>query len=124
MYATRRNRPARRYGGRKSMNRMGLPIARRDFLPVLSAGGAGALTAVGGARRGLLDASALLEGSRDRLVGMNPLRLAPESVPDGLTLTAAQGLADFGGGEATAAWMLNDSLPSPLLRVRRGNPFR
>jgi FtsP/CotA-like multicopper oxidase with cupredoxin domain len=106
------------------MNRMGVPIARRDFLRVLSAVGAGAFTAVGGAQPGLLQASALLEGSRTRLDGMNPLRLAPERVPDGLTLTAAEGLADFGGGGGTAAWMLNDSMPSPLLRVRRGNPFR
>lgn len=54
----------------------------------------------------------------------NALRRAPEVHPDGLTLRGAEGIADIGGGRTSPAWMLNDSLPSPLIRVRRGDPFR
>ncbi len=54
----------------------------------------------------------------------NPLRLAPEAIPRDLVLLASPGTADIGGGVQAPAWMLNGSLPAPLLRVRRGDQFR
>ncbi len=51
------------------------------------------------------------------------LRLATEVSPTALTLTAAAGTANLGSTNAPA-WMLNGSLPSPLLRARRGDRFR
>lgn len=53
-----------------------------------------------------------------------PLRLPPAVTPYGLTLTAAPGTADFGGGLVGPGWLLNGSLPSPLLRLRRGDTFQ
>jgi FtsP/CotA-like multicopper oxidase with cupredoxin domain len=52
-----------------------------------------------------------------------PLRFPDEVAPTGLTLTAAPGTADFGGGAAGPSWLLNGSLPAPLLRARRGAAF-
>ncbi len=54
----------------------------------------------------------------------NPLRFAPEVAPHSLTLVASAGIAGFGNGVEGPAWLLNESLPSPLLRVRRGDPFQ
>lgn len=56
-------------------------------------------------------------GSRNRL------RLAPEVAPSALSLTAAAGTANFGSVSASAL-MINGSLPSPLIRTRRGDRFR
>lgn len=53
-----------------------------------------------------------------------PLRLPPAVTPDGLTLTAAPGTAEFGGGLDGPGWLLNGALPSPTLRLRRGDTFR
>jgi len=55
--------------------------------------------------------------------GRNRLRLAPEVAPTALSLTAAAGMANIGSTSA-AAWMINGSLPSPLIRTRRGDRFR
>lgn len=56
--------------------------------------------------------------------GRNLLRLAPAVAPTGLTLNAALGTTDLGNGVHAPAFMLNGSVPSPLLRVRRGERFR
>src|SRR5687768_1342846 len=85
---------------------------RRDFLRT-SAGASVALGIGKGSGWRALDAGG----------GWNPMRLAPEVAPNGLTLAAAQGVADIGGGVTSPAWMLNGSLPSPLIRVRRGDHF-
>jgi FtsP/CotA-like multicopper oxidase with cupredoxin domain len=53
----------------------------------------------------------------------NPLRLVESVSPNGLQLLAAPGTADIGGGVRAPGWLLNGSLPSPLLRVRRGDTF-
>ena len=53
-----------------------------------------------------------------------PLRMAPETRPDGVVLRAAPGMADIGSRQNVPGWLINDSLPSPLLRVRRGEEFR
>lgn len=94
-------------------------FTRREFLATITAGGA--LSALG---------VPLYARDTETVVGAPgqpgaryPLRLAPEAVPSGLTLTAAPGSADIGGVQAPA-WMLNGSLPSPVLRVRRGERFR
>jgi FtsP/CotA-like multicopper oxidase with cupredoxin domain len=52
-----------------------------------------------------------------------PLRRLPATSPQGLTLTAAPSTADFGGGLEGPGWLLNDTLPSPLLRIRTGESF-
>jgi FtsP/CotA-like multicopper oxidase with cupredoxin domain len=43
--------------------------------------------------------------------------------PSGLRLLASPGTADIGGGVQASGWLINGSLPSPLLRVRRGDDF-
>lgn len=44
--------------------------------------------------------------------------------PDGLSLHATVSTTDGGNGEMTPAWLLNNSLPSPLIRTRPGERFR
>jgi FtsP/CotA-like multicopper oxidase with cupredoxin domain len=98
----------------------GTPLARRDLLRLLLGG-----AALGGLRPDLLEANQRVGGISGLAADeLNPLVRAPEAVPDGLTLRAAVGEAEIGGGVRAPAWMLNESLPSPLLRVRRGDPFR
>jgi len=100
---------------------MGRYFSRRDFVRAMGMGGAAVLTgAVGvpgaeGVPRGVRSPSPSGSG--------NPLRLIPPVAPSGLVLEAAPGLADVGGGVQAEAWMLNGSLPSPLLRIRRGETF-
>jgi FtsP/CotA-like multicopper oxidase with cupredoxin domain len=54
----------------------------------------------------------------------NPIREMSSRAPEALTLRAAAGTAEIGGGVLSPAWLLNESLPSPLLRVRTGDRFR
>lgn len=54
----------------------------------------------------------------------NALPIPSAVVPQGLVLRAAPGIADIGDGISAPAWLLNDVLPSPLIRVRTGDPFR
>jgi FtsP/CotA-like multicopper oxidase with cupredoxin domain len=104
--------------------------SRRDFLRRLSAGGA--MAAFG--TPSLISACSASEPASGPtpgppsppptpVDGRYQLRLAPQVAPSGLTLTAAPGTANIGSATAPA-WMLNGSLPSPLLRVRRGDAFR
>ena len=44
--------------------------------------------------------------------------------PDALTLHAAITEVDSGTGAKSTAWLLNESLPSPLIRTRKGDRFR
>ncbi len=98
--------------------------SRRSFLHRLAAGGA--VLALGAP---VLSAcrSSDSTGSPDPdpptpVDGRFRLRFAPEVSPSSLTLTAAAGTANIGSTNA-AAWMLNGSLPSPLIRARRGDRF-
>jgi FtsP/CotA-like multicopper oxidase with cupredoxin domain len=92
------------------------PLTRRRFLGVASLAAASA--AVAPSRIfAVSDRFSLDVGER------HPLRLAPEVRPDGLVLSAAPGQADIGGGHLASGWLINDSLPSPLIRVRRGDAF-
>jgi len=101
--------------------------SRRTFLRRLSAGGAlvalagPAIVACGAADVG--GGPAPEPPSPEPVDGRFRLRLAPQVTPAALTLTAAPGAANIGSATAPA-WMLNGSLPSPLLRVRRGQRFR
>lgn len=52
-----------------------------------------------------------------------PLRLPEATPPQSLTLTAAPGTAQLGGGLTGEGWLMNDLLPSPLLRIRTGSSF-
>ncbi|MEX2528808.1 MAG: multicopper oxidase family protein [Gemmatimonadota bacterium] len=53
----------------------------------------------------------------------HPLRRCPEVSASGLQLLAKPGTAQVGGGVAAEGWLLNGSLPSPLIRVRKGELF-
>jgi len=93
---------------------------RRRFLRTLSAGGSAAALGVSGLLAGCDSSTSPPEGGDSR----NRLRLPSPVTPRGVTLRGAPGTADIGGGIQAPAWMLNDSLPSPLLRVRQGETFQ
>ena len=52
------------------------------------------------------------------------LRLPPATQPRDLELVAMPTEVDIGGGLLAPVWAINGQVPSPLLRVRRGEPFR
>ncbi len=100
---------------------------RRRFLRTLGAGGTIGLAYGATGFSGLLAAcgtSTDLPGPDGAGDDRNPLRIPSPVSPTGLTLRGAPGTADIGGGVRAPAWMLNDALPSPLLRVRRGERFQ
>lgn len=104
-----------------------LEMSRRQFMQSLAVGGAAALAAPDLLRAaGAFGADGVRADAlrADEMTALHPLRFAAPLTPDGITLTAAAGTADIGGGKMAAALMLNGSVPSPLLRVRRGAPFR
>ncbi|MGH7693419.1 MAG: multicopper oxidase family protein, partial [Gemmatimonadaceae bacterium] len=55
------------------------------------------------------------------LAARNPLRIPPTVSPSALTLSAAQGTADLGGGQLTSAHLYNALLPGPTIRVNTGD---
>jgi len=100
-------------------------LDRRDFLARSVRGTAG-----------LLAASALPTPLRGALLARegdpvaepsgrdgNPMHLASQVIPRDLRLVAGPGEADMGGGIKAPAWLINDLLPSPLLRITRGEEF-
>ena len=97
---------------------------RREFLRHTLARAAGL---AGGASTGLPALLAACNGPSEPdgsdQVARHLLRRVQTAAPQGLTFTAAPGTADFGGGANGQAWLLNGTLPSPLLRIRRGDPF-
>jgi len=97
-------------------------ITRRKLIKVCSTGGLAALTGLADrlCARTILDST--ISGSIS--TGWNLLRRLEPVAPDNLILQAAVGTADIGNGVTGPAWLLNGSLPSPLIRVRRGDPFR
>lgn len=106
-------------------------LSRRNFLRLASGGSvalvrAGSLSALAVACNSSTGPSRSGEDlpSRSLETDRNPLRLAPQVLPRDLILLASTGTADIGAGVRAPAWMLNNSLPSPLLRVRRGEIFR
>lgn len=97
-------------------------LGRREFIRLLSVGGVGALSALRAQRA--VGSNSGTGGASNQEPVWNRLRRAPEAAPENLTLLAEEGLAEIGGGVRASAWMLNDSLPSPVLRVRRGDRFQ
>ncbi len=99
--------------------------SRRDFLRLLATG-SGALAV--GAGLGLPELLAAYGPAKGVAAAgqeaRNPLRFATEQAPRGIELVAAPGQAEIGGGIEALGWYLNDELPSPLLRVRRGDLFQ
>lgn len=98
---------------------------RREFLRTV-AGGAAAVALGSGVAVPALLAGCDSPVDPDRTDGgedRNPLPVPTPVVPRDLVLVAAPGSADV-GGVAAPAWLLNGSLPSPLLRVQRGDAFR
>jgi FtsP/CotA-like multicopper oxidase with cupredoxin domain len=100
------------------------PVSRRAFLRSVAVGGT-ALLGGGPVLPPLLASCDSSTGPAPPVdPTWNPLRLAPQATPRDLTLVAAEGLADVGGGVTAPAWLLNDTLPSPLLRTRTGQSFQ
>src|SRR5215207_4887979 len=62
------------------------------------------------------DAPRLARGTSTR----NPLRIPSVVSPTGLTLTAAPGTADLGGGQRSTAWMYNGQFPGPTIVANKG----
>jgi FtsP/CotA-like multicopper oxidase with cupredoxin domain len=104
------------------------PVSRREFLWMATAGGTTALAGVGGLFPSVMAAFEASSRSARRFdhtaVPWSPIRWAPEVHPLDLTLTAAPGVGEIGAGLQAPGLFLNGSLPSPLLRMRRGDRFR
>jgi FtsP/CotA-like multicopper oxidase with cupredoxin domain len=95
---------------------------RRSFVARSLAAGA-AVTAVGlgagpGCRVGTGAAAPRLASD-----GRNLLPMAPELRPMEALLRAAPGMRDLGRGVQAPLLLVNDALPSPLLRIQRGETF-
>jgi FtsP/CotA-like multicopper oxidase with cupredoxin domain len=99
-------------------------LSRRAFLRSVTMSGAGLLAGTGTLPPLLAACESSTGPSRPPLVERSPLRLAPEASPRDLTLVATESAAEIGGGVEASAWLLNDALPSPLLRVRKGDRFQ
>jgi len=96
-----------------------ISLNRRSFLRTCSAG---ALAVLGSfnSRYSLAEAA---DASVKQQI-WNPLRRMQPVTPDALTLHAAITEVDSGTGVNSTAWLLNESLPSPLIRTRKGERFR
>lgn len=99
--------------------------SRRQFLRLLASGGGALALGAGAGLPDLLAAYGPAQVGADAVQDTrNPLRLATERSPSGLELVAGSGRAEIGAGVQVPGWYLNDQLPSPLLRVRRGDLFQ
>ncbi len=54
-------------------------------------------------------------------VTRNPLYIPNVVSPAGLTLTAAPGTSDFGGGQISNVWEYNGTFPAPTIKANRGD---
>jgi FtsP/CotA-like multicopper oxidase with cupredoxin domain len=103
-------------------------LSRRSFLQRATRGGGGLL--LGTALPGLSGLTGCDLGTEsgpfppDDPAERFPLRIPTAVTPQALTLAAAPGQSDVGGGVLAPVWALNGQVPSPLLRVRRGDPFQ
>jgi len=88
-------------------------LSRRDFVR-MAAASAGALSA-----GGLLGSRAFAAGSQGT-VTRNPLRIPPTVSPTSLSLRAAPGVADLGGGRTSRVLAYNGSFPGPTIRGSSG----
>ena len=101
------------------------PWSRRTFLATSAAAGVG--LAAWGLRRGIpgAEGSAASGGSARQAasLGGNRLPFAPELRPHEALLRVAPGTRDLGRGVEAPLLLVNDALPSPLLRLTRGETF-
>lgn len=88
-------------------------VSRRRFVSAVAAG-VGALV-VGGVPTVAKNA----DGGRTAI--RNALRIPATVSPVGLTLTAAAGSADLGGGQTSTAWMYNGQFPGPTIIANSGD---
>ena len=116
----------------RAERRPGARLSRRDFVRLASAGGAAAAVAGIARPHSLLgmtgSASPAPAGGGTDIPGFgqdgSALRILPEVHPNDLTLRGEELLAHIGDGIEAPSWLLNGSLPSPLIRVRKGERFR
>ncbi len=54
-------------------------------------------------------------------VSRNALKMPTEVAPNGLSLTAAPGTSNLGGGHISDVWAFNGSFPSPTIRATSGS---
>jgi len=87
-------------------------LSRRRFLGVAAA-------SVGAIGAGGMGTSRTLAAGPKTVV-RNPLRLPPTLSPAGLSLSAAPGVADLGGGRLSNVLAYNGYFPGPTLRAARG----
>lgn len=103
-------------------------LRRRDFLGLSAATvGAAWLTGCDGGTELLSTGSPdplLAKGNGGGTVLRNSLKLPPAIPADGVTLTAAPGVADVGGGRTSSAWMYNGQFPGPTLLANSGSDVR
>lgn len=94
-------------------------LRRRDFLGL----GAASLAAawLGGCERDPLSPppDPLLAKPSGGTI-RNPLRIPPTTSAGSLTLTAAPGTTNVGGGQTSAAWMYNNEFPGPTIIANNG----
>jgi FtsP/CotA-like multicopper oxidase with cupredoxin domain len=110
--------------------------SRRSFLATGAGAGLAALAAArglgggpsGGSAAGVarspgLDGTSAAGSAAAGRVRTNPLPFAPELRPHDAILRVAPGARDLGRGVEAPVLMVNESLPSPLLRLTRGETF-
>jgi FtsP/CotA-like multicopper oxidase with cupredoxin domain len=104
--------------------------SRREFLrhagtagAVLATGSLGALWSCGPEATHAPPQVALPTGPRaaDVVAARSPLRFPPTVSPAGLTLTAAPGVVDLGGGQLSGAYLFNDGFPGPTIVANTGD---
>ena len=92
-------------------------LGRREFVGLTAASLSAAwLAACGRDLVSPADAPRLARATSTR----NPLRIPSVVSPSGLTLTAAPGTADLGGGQRSTAWMYNNQFPGPTIVANTG----
>jgi FtsP/CotA-like multicopper oxidase with cupredoxin domain len=96
------------------------PWSRRSFLAAGAVAGTGLAL---GAGRLLTSGSGGLSAAPASAVQGNRLPFAPELRPIDALLRAAPGVRDLGRGVEAPLLLVNDALPSPLLRIARGDTF-
>ena len=100
-------------------------FTRREAVKTIAASGFASLGMANGIFNHQLFAQGLnLPPSVQNIESWNPIRRLNPVKPDDLIIRAAVGTTDVGNGVQDTAWLLNDSLPSPLIRVRKGEIFK
>ncbi|NNE38788.1 MAG: multicopper oxidase domain-containing protein, partial [Gammaproteobacteria bacterium] len=99
--------------------------SRRDVIKALSAGGVASLPLANPVMSQILyDNGVNMPPSVTHIENWNPVKRLTPVKPDGLVLNASVTTIDIGGGNQGVAWLLNNSLPSPLIRIRKGEHFK